>query len=1034
MGLAGAMDPEEWSELMERFFTILREGVNRFDGRIDKFTGDGVMALFGAPVAYEDHARRACDAALRLRQDLARYSSELARERQIRFDIRMGLNSGEVVAGPVGEDLTVEYTAVGNTVGLAQRMESLAEPGTIYLTAATAALVSGYFELRELGPMQAKGVREALPVFELLSSGTARTSLEVAAAKGFSQFVGRDREMAVLDGAFAEAYQGNGQVIGVVAEPGLGKSRLCYEFAERCRARGVEVFAAHALAHTQSVPFMPVLEILRTQFGISGQDEPATSRAKIARAVQELDPELEPIVPLLYDFLGVPDPERAAAVMDAEARQRQIFEALNRLRQARSARGPVVILVEDLHWLDPGSQEFLEHLVNTVPGSRVFVVATFRPEYRAPWAHRSHYGQLPLLPLGEEARDELLRGLLGPHPSLDGVAELVRERAGGNPFFIEEVIQGLVEDGSLKGRRGAYELARTIDDVRIPGTVKAVLAARIDRLSERDKTLLQTAAVVGRQFSKRVVGRIAGLSAAELEAALRTLVEGEFIYETAVYPEEEYTFKHALTEEVAYSSQLAKHRTPLHAAVARALAELDPDKLDERASLIAHHFELGGELLEAARWNARAAEWAGYSNPMEAARHWRRVRALTDRLGESPQTAELWVNARLQLLAAHWRLGTMSEEGNVPYEEEAAAVFAETEAFADATGQTAVKIFALLTYGLLMHTGVLPAEEGFELNVRATELADQTGDPALRATTRAPHAWMLFVFGRVREAVAMAEEMVEIIGEDRSVGRGMAVTSPYAWCRMQVAHFGGYCRRLDDSLAALGPIIELLGEEGDLETQSWAHRHYAIFADLAGADADVAAEHARQSLKWADEAGAMWSRVFNREGVAINHAHRGEWRRAIDVVDEALAIIDARRLAIADKPLLLSVQARAQIGLGDYSGARASAEGGIAVAVKRSAQLYEAQARHQLARAIVADFAPGEEQAARAQLDQALSIVQALGIRAYEPHIHLERSRLAAAVGDEAEQDRELREAHRLFLEVGAYGRAEETASLVRRS
>jgi Predicted ATPase len=269
--------------------------------------------------------------------------------------------------------------------------------------------------------------------------------------------------------------------------------------------------------------------------------------------------------------------------MDPGARQRQIFGALNRLGGARSARGPFVVLVEDLHWLDPGSEVFLENLVNGVPGNRILVVTTFRPEYRPPWAHGSHYGQFTLRPLGEDASGELLDELLGPHPSLDGVADLVRERAGGNPFFIEEVVQGLVEAGSLQGQRGAYALAHTIGEVKIPPTVQAVLASRIDRLSERDKSLLQTAAVIGRQFSRRLIGRVCGLTDSELDAALRTLIEAELIYEAATYPEEEYTFRHALTEEVAYDSQLAKRRVRTHAAVADALVQLEAEKRDERA-------------------------------------------------------------------------------------------------------------------------------------------------------------------------------------------------------------------------------------------------------------------------------------------------------------------------------------------------------------------------------------------------------------------------------------------------------------------
>jgi adenylate cyclase len=1027
MNLTATMDLEEWGDLMGRFFAILRDGVTRFDGHVDKFTGDGIMALFGAPVAYEDHARQACATALYLREELAKYRRQLERERGISFNVRIGLNSGEVVAGPLDSDHNVEYTAVGNTVGLAQRMESLAEPGTVYLTAATAALVEGYFELRDLGKMQPKGTGEPVTVVELVRRGALRTPLEVAAARGFSRFVGRDAEMAALEGAFARATEGNGQVIGVVAGPGVGKSRLCHEFSESCQARGVEVFSAHGLAHAQSVPFVPVLEILRAQFGITEGDDHASARATIERAVLELDGTLGDALPLLFDFLGVADPERPTPAMDPEARQRQLFGALNRLRRARSDRGVFVIVVEDLHWWDPGSEAFLENVVNAVPGTRLLVVTTFRPEYRAPWAHRSHYGQLPLSPLGEDASSELLGDLLGPHPSLDGMAELVRERCGGNPFFIQEVVQSLVEDGSLVGGRGAYELVRTIGDLSIPPTVQAVLSARVDRLPERDKTLLQTASVIGRQFSGPLAGRVAGLADHEREAALRSLVEGEFVYETATYPEEEYAFKHALTEEVAYRSQLARHRARTHAAVAQVLAELDADKLDERASLIAHHHELGGELLEAARWNARAAAWAGISHPVEATRQWRRVRTLADQLEPSPETVDLGMNARLQLLGCHWRLGAASEEGSIPYEDEAAQMFAEAEALAETAGDSGIRAFILTAYaGVQILTDAV--EEGFERTVEATRVADETGDPALRVVTRCLLDWGLFVLGRIREATDVTREMEAIIGEDRSIGREVLIVSPYAYCRMHLAQFGTHFGRLDDGLVALERSAELAAGEGDFESQAWAHRHWAIFADWAGADPNAAAAHARLGLRWADEAGGAWSRIYVREGVATSHAQRGEWAEAIAVVDDALAMARDRRIALANVPLLLSIRARALTGQGDIAGARSCAEEAIETAVRVGTRFYEAQARHQLGRALLA---AGDAKAARAELDQALSIVETFGIQAYAPQIHVDLAAAARASGDKNGYDRQLRTARRRFLEVGAPARAEEVLALV---
>jgi class 3 adenylate cyclase/tetratricopeptide (TPR) repeat protein len=1028
MELASGMDPEEWGGLMERFFAILRAGVNRFDGRIDKFTGDGVMALFGAPVAYEDHARRACAAALALRDELARFSADLERERSIRFAVRMGLNSGEVVAGAVGEDLKVEYTAVGNTVGLAQRMESLAKAGRVCLTAATAALVEGYFEIQPLGPLTVKGVEKPMPVFELAGHGVARTPLEVAAAKGFSRFVGREREMALLDGAFVDTANGEGQVIGVVAEPGVGKSRLCHEFAERCRAGGFEVFVAHGLAHARSVPFVPVLEVLRSQFGIGEGDDPAAARAKVYGAVRDLDSSTEESLPLLFDFLGVADPDHPAPAMDADARQRQIFAVLNRLRGARSARAPFVVLVEDLHWLDPASEAFLENLVDSVPGTRQLVVTTFRPEYRAPWEHRSHYGQLPLLPLREEARDELLADLLGPHPSLDGVAELVGQRTGGNPFFIEEVIQGLVEEGKLAGRRGAYELAGTIEEVHIPPTVQAVLSARIDRLAPSEKRLVQTAAVVGRQFSRPVVGRVSGLSESDLTAALRTLVDAELVYQAAAYPEEEYTFKHALTEEVAYGSQLAKQRVRTHAAVARTLAEVDPDKLDERASLIAHHHEASGQLMEAAQWNARAAAWAGITQPVEAARLWRRVQRLTDRLDEEPQAAELGFNARLALLGFYWRLGAAAEDGTVPFEEQAAVDFAHAIAFAEPSGQPALVVTVLTIYAfVLVCAGAV--EEGFEQMSRAIRLADETSDLNLQVVARTPAPYTLYLLGRFRDGVSLSDELVGLTEENRRRAAGVMITSPYADSRQLRIYMRAMFSHIDEELAAMEPAIETCVEEGEWEAEVMAHRGYALTADLAGTEPDASLGHARKAVALADKAGGPFLQVEAREGLAVSHAQRAEWQAAISTADEALEIFRSRRLPVPQAAMLLATRARAQIGQGNLRSAQADATEAISVAVRCGARYYEALARLELARAILAEPLPGEAEVAAAELEQAQSIVETLGIRALAPRIHRARADLAETLGDTDAAIAALHTAHRLFIEIGAHGRAQEAAA-----
>src|SRR6184192_3158080 len=378
MELAEQLDPEAWHGIMDRFFQLLAAGVHRFEGTVNQYMGDGIMALFGAPVAHEDHARRACYAALHLAGELRRYATELRLRQALSFSVRMGLNSGEVVVGKIGDDLRMDYTALGHTVGLAARMEQLAEPGKVFLTEHTARLVAGFFTLRDLGESAVKGVAAPLRVYELEGVGALRTRLDVARARGFSRFVGRTAEMASLEAALGRAVAGTGQVIGVVAEAGVGKSRLCHEFTERVRAQGIAVYDAHCVAHGKMIPFFLILELMRGYFGITDQDGDEAARRKVAGTLLLLDPELTDGLPLLLDFLGVPDPERPVPRMDPEARQRQLFELIRRLVHARSRREPAVLLIDDLHWIDGASEGFVETIIEALSGTRTLFLVNFR--------------------------------------------------------------------------------------------------------------------------------------------------------------------------------------------------------------------------------------------------------------------------------------------------------------------------------------------------------------------------------------------------------------------------------------------------------------------------------------------------------------------------------------------------------------------------------------------------------------------------------------------------------------------------------
>jgi class 3 adenylate cyclase/tetratricopeptide (TPR) repeat protein len=1012
MDLAASTDPEHWQRIMRRFFSLMCEGVHRFEGTVDKFTGDGMMALFGAPLAHEDHARRACYAALYLRDELAAYAGELRRTEGLSFSVRMGLNSGEVVVGTIGDDLSLEYTAIGHTVGLAQRMEALAEPGKAYLTGHTAALVSGFFELADLGRFDVKGVRQPIRTFELVGVGALRTPLEVARARGFSRFVGRADEMQILEAALEDVIAGKGSVVGVVAEPGTGKSRLCFEFAERCRRGEIEVVEGHALAHAKAVPFLPVLEVLRGFFGITEQDDDRTAREKVAGRLLLLDESFKDALGVIFEFLGISDPEHPAPRMDPQARQRQLFAALQRLSRRRTEQIPGLVLIEDLHWLDPGSEAFLENLLTVVPESRTLVLLNFRPEYRAQWMAEPYYHHLPLAPLGPEAAEELLTELLGTDPSLDGLAEVVREQTGGNPFFIEEVVQALADDGTLEGQKGAYRLVHTVDRVTIPPTVQAVLAARIDRLPARDKSVLETAAVIGRRFTEPVLRRVSELEQTELEAALRELVEAEFIYQESPYPEAEYAFKHPLTEEIAYRTQLGERRVRVHGAVAAALAELYPDRHDEYSALLAHHWERAGDALQAARWSARAAVWAGFNDPSEALRHWCRVRDLADGLPASQETAPLGLGARIQILNLAWRLG-----GAVP-EDDARAMFRAGRELAAAVDDRAS--LALLTSVYANVRGLAGAQEEYvDGALEALRLVEEVGDDALYMVVCATPIYALFHAGRLREALAIAERGAGLCSANPMLGAGVTVGSPFAFCTW----WAGFLRTvLGDTGAGrrgLDRAVQLAREHGDAETEGWTQLAYVSVARLVG-DAEGGLGHATRAVEIAERIGDSFSRGWAHTYVGWAHLLREEWHEAIAALEYSLEVARASGTGLEGQPFRLAFLAEALAATGDVDRARDLAREAVRRATERGRRFVEAEANRALARVLMTTDGLDALGDIKPALDKSLALAREMGARGLEPLILLDHARLARLRGDEAAARYLLQEAQALFAAVGA--------------
>jgi adenylate cyclase len=1011
MGMAEHVDPELWRRIMNRFFALMCEGVERFGGRVNKFTGDGIMALFGVPLAHEDHAQRACHAALHLRDELARYAEELGRDEKLEFCVRMGLNSGEVVVGAIGDDLHFDYTAVGHSVGIGKRIEALADPDTVFVTESVASLVASAFELTEAGTFEVEGATKPLVAYELVGVRRPALMRESPAGMELSRLVGRDEEMAALEAAFAHVREGSGQVVGVVGEPGIGKSRLCYEFARHCRLEDTEVFEGHALSHGQRMPLHPVQELLRGYFGMDPAASDADLRDAVKVRLRTLDDAFDDVLPVLLDFLGAPEAGSTPAAVHPDARQRQLFAAIRRLIHASSRERPALVMVEDVHWLDGASAAFMKTLVEGIPATRAMLLVNFRPGYHADWMRKSYYRQVPLLPLGEGATAELLRAALGDDPSLDEWVEFLLSRAGGNPFFVEQMVQGLVDASALRGHKGAFVVSRPVHDVDLPPTVKALLSARIDHLPELEKEVLQVAAVIGKKFTEPVLAQVTGAPPQRLSGALLGLREAEFIYELSSYPEPQYAFQHPLTEEVAYRSQLGDRRRKVHGEVARALIDTYPERGDEWASMIAHHWENAGEALQAATWYRRAALWAGQLHPAEALRHWRKVRHLLEKEPESDQATELQMAAAFWVLLIGWRVGMPPEEVD--------EVFEQGKGFAK--GGDASALAAL--------TGAYGSSKGFSGGIEdaltytgeAVRLARQAGNQELEISFFSTSAYWEQLAGRMNKALAIAEDIIERTRDDWSLGRTTLGFSVHIFNIRFRAELLAQMGRLEEGRGELERAVKLSEEHSEMEILGWAHGNYSTIAWFSG-DSELALDHARRGVEIADRLGSWISHMIAYGLLGMALTLKGEWDDAMVAFETALDAVRARQTGLQYAPLWLAWLSAAKLGRGDARAARSSAEEGVATARTQGGKFWELAAQRALARALLAGRSPASLERTGEVLERAMSLVYETGAMGYEPLIRLELAELARVRGDERSWERELRRAYRTLKQTGATG------------
>ena len=831
--IAERLDPEEVHQLMNRAFEFIMDEVHRYEGTINQFLGDGVMALFGAPIAHEDHAQRAVHAALGMHRVLHRYGAELQRTRGITFRVRMGLNTGLVVVGSIGDNLRMDYTAVGDTTNLAARMVNLAEPGQVVIAEDTHRIVSGYFVTRPLGAQVIKGKVVPVNAYEVVRTRGLRTRLEVGAERGLTPFVGRESELSLLQERWAEARAGRGQVVGLMGEAGIGKSRLLWEFQRRLADGPVTWLTGRCISYGKEMAYLPIIDLLKHNFQLEEGDDDPTIIAKIEGGMVALGEELQPAIPHIKYLLSVPPGDDAVLRLDAQQRRLKLFEALRAMMLQGGQRRALVLVVEDLHWIDRTSEEVLLHLVDSIPTARVLLLVTYRPGYENPFGERTYTTRIGLRTLSDHDSLRLAAGMLAMAEFPSELRDLIIRKAEGNPFFLEEMLKSLLEVGALKQRDGRYILTKPLSEIYVPNTIEDVIMARIDRLEDIPKRALQLAAVIGREFTVRLLERISDMQA-QLERFLQDLKVLEFIYERSFYPELVYMFKHALTHEVAYNSLLMLRRKELHRLVAIAIEDLYAERLPESYEMLAYHYERGEVWEKALEYLVKAGQKAqqAYAN-QEALDHYSRALDICERLGEAVEPAT-WIaiytgKGAVHLLMSEFRASIEAHQRLLEIARQVRDRHKEAEALYQ------------IGFGFLR---AHEFEQALEFSHQAQALAAEIGNQTILAANLSVIAYVHAVTGKLDEARHGLEEALRVSRE------------------------GGETGREGFTLNLLGQLHNWKGEYGQ------------------------ALRLQEQGLTIGHAHDLQFTLLWTLYGRSLTHGGRGEYAAALATLQEALALSD----------------------------------------------------------------------------------------------------------------------------------------------
>lgn len=1011
------LDPEEVHQIMDGAFKILMDEIHKYEGTINQFTGDGVMALFGAPVAHEDHAQRACYAALSIQEALGAYGDKIEKDTGVEFKMRVGLNSGPVIVGAIGNDLRMDYTAVGDTTNLSSRMESMARPGTVLVSGNTHRLVRDFFEFESLGKIEVKGKKEPQEAFELIKTGEVATRIGASIARGLTRFVGRKSSMATLLDAFDRVQSGSGQVVGLLGEAGVGKSRLLLEMRNMLPQGEYSYLEGRCLQYGGSMAYLPVLDILRSYLDIKEGDREFLIKKKMEEKILGLDEKLKNVIPPFQDLLSLKVDDEGFTKLEPKEKRERTFEALRDILVRGSQERPLILTVEDIHWIDKTSEEFLNYMIGWLPNTPIMLLLLYRPEYTHPWGSKSYYTKVGLDQLGTTSSGELVKAILEEGEVAPELRQLILNRAAGNPLFMEEFTHTLLENGSIERKDEKYILSGKASDIQVPDTIQGIIAARLDRLEENLKRTMQVASVIGRDFAFRILQTITGMRE-ELKSYLLNLQGLEFIYEKNLFPELEYIFKHALTQEVAYNSLLLKRRKEIHAKIGRAIEELYAERLEEFYEMLAYHYSRSDSLEKACRYSRLSGEKAeaNYSH-REALDFYKGAIDLLNRL---PETAE---NKREKLeILFLMRLPLMF----LGYPEGTLGLLQEGERLSKELGDERSLARFYNAMGLYYsHKG--DPLLGIKYSEDAFKEARKNRDIELMAPLAFGLSVPYVAAGEYYKIVDMAPDVIDLIEKteresDFFSGGGNPYSLLCSYCGQSMGLLGAF----DEGKAFLEKGLRNADRMNDLIALGLVEMQYGHFC-LTKGDWKPSKEHFEKGIKHSEEAKHAVVSALCWSGLGYACAMLGDPETGKRHAEKGIEI---HRDSGVEMSLSLSHfhLGWIHLDLGDLKNARSLAEEALRLSQKNNEKLIEGGAWLLLG-TILGKTVPLQMDKAEECILKGIEICKELKTKAYYPLGHLYLGELYLNGGKNEKAIDNLKKAEGMFREMGMdywLGKAQE--------